>query len=440
MIKQRKSRPPQAEEEEAILVIESVGVRGDGIARRQGMPVYVPLTAPGDRVRVRLGPARGEGRAGEIAALLSPGERAAPVCPHFGACGGCSLQHLSVDAYVRAKETQVAGALRQHGVQPVEMRPLRRLAPGTRRRARFAVHRASRPQAAALVGFNARSSHRIVDMRACAVLDPAVFALVEAVRRIAPALWAPGAAGALTATRCDAGLDVLVDLAAMPDRTVLEGLADFAAEQDLARLAWRVPGSDEEATPVALRRPPRIVFSGVAVDLPVDSFLQASVEAEALLVAEVLGGLGGAGPVLDLYAGLGTFTFALARTVAVHAVDRAPLAVAALQRAAARAGLAGRVTGERRDIEACPLRADELARFAAVVLDPPRAGARAQCAALAASGIGRIVAVSCNPATFARDARLLVDGGFRLRRVAPIDQFVWSPHVELVAHFERSGG
>jgi 23S rRNA (uracil1939-C5)-methyltransferase len=399
----------------------------------------VPFTAPGDRVRVRLGAMRGEGQKGELVELLSEGERATPVCRHFGSCGGCALQHLAADAYARAKEQQVAGALRQHGLDAAVTAPLLRLVPGTRRRARFAVERPRAPKAAPLIGFNARASHRVVDMRACAVLHPALFALVPKLRAVAPLLWPPGASGAATVTLCDAGLDVLLDLAAAPDLAALETLAEFAATEDLARLAWRAPG-DETATPAAARRPTRVVFSGVPVDLPIDAFLQASAEAEAALTAEVLAGVGAARRVADLYAGLGTFTFALAeRAAAVHAVESARPAAAALAAAAARAGLGGRITGERRDLEARPLTADELAGFDAVVFDPPRAGAEAQSAALAAAAVPRVVAVSCNPASFARDARRLVDGGYRMARVQPIDQFVWSSHVELVASFERAG-
>jgi 23S rRNA (uracil1939-C5)-methyltransferase len=427
-------RPVAAEEVE--LTVDSVGARGDGIAHHRGAPIYLPLTAPGDRVRARLGTARGEGRTGEVLELLTPGARAEPACPHFGSCGGCALQHLADDAYVRAKEAQVAAALRQHGVEAAEIAPLRRLAPGTRRRARLAVHRPRAAAAAPLIGFSARASHRIVDMRACAVLHPALVALVAPLRRFAPSLWPSGSSGAATATLGDTGIDLLLDLATPPDLAALEALADFAAAQDLARLAWRTPDM-AEPMPAAQRRPPRIVFSGVAVELPADAFLQASAEAETVLVAEVLAGIGAAHRVADLHAGLGTFSFALAARAQIHAVEGDRAALRALTAAAARAGLAGRVTGECRDLEARPLLADELDRFDAVVFDPPRAGAKAQSAALAASAVPRIVAVSCNPASFARDARLLVDGGYRLVRVQPIDQFVWSPHVELVARFER---
>jgi 23S rRNA (uracil1939-C5)-methyltransferase len=419
--------------DEVTLVVDSVGVRGDGVARHAGQPVYIPLTAPGDRVRARLGGRRGEGRAAELIDVLAPGARATPVCPHFGTCGGCALQHLADDAYIRTKEALVAGALEQHGLVADELAPLRRVAPGTRRRARFTIHAAR--AGAAVVGFNARASHRIVDLGVCAVLHPALTALIAPLRAAATRFWPSGAAGAATATLGDTGVDLLLDLPAAPDLALLEALADFAAAQDLARLAWRAPEM-AEPTPAAIRRVPRVVFSGVAVDLPDNAFLQASAEAEAVLVAEVLAATGDAHRVADLYAGLGTFSFALAGRAAVHAVEGSRPAAAALAAAARPAGLP-RVTSECRDLEARPLLAGELERFDAVVFDPPRAGAKAQSIALAGSAVPRIVAVSCNPASFARDARALVDGGYRLARVQPIDQFVWSPHVELVARFER---
>jgi 23S rRNA (uracil1939-C5)-methyltransferase len=430
------ARKPTHREEEAILTVESVGVRGDGIARHAGRPVYLPLAAPGDRVRAALGPTRGEGRTARLLDVLEPGARVVPPCPHFGTCGGCALQHLGEDAYVAAKEAQVRAALAQHGLGDAPMEPLRRLPPRSRRRARFAIQRPRGARAPALVGFNARASHDLVDMRVCEVLHPSLVALVAPLRRLAPLLGPPGTAAAATVTLADTGVDLLLDLPAVPALDGLEALARFADAQDLARLAWRAPGQDEPV-PLALRRPVRVSFGGVAVDLPPEVFLQASADADAMLSAEVLAGIGQAPRVADLYAGVGTFSFALAARAAVHAVEGSASALAALSGAAARAGLAGRVSAERRDLERRPLQPDELARFDAVVFDPPRAGARAQSAALAATAVPRIVAVSCSPASFARDARLLVDGGYRLVRVQPVDQFVWSPHVELVAWFER---
>jgi 23S rRNA (uracil1939-C5)-methyltransferase len=423
------------ESAEATLTVESVGVRGDGVAHRDGEPIYIPFAAPGDRVRVRLGARRGEGRVGDIVELLSAGTRVSPICPHFGRCGGCALQHLDATAYRRAKETLIATALAQHGVPlPSSTPPLLQIGSHTRRRARFSIH-LGKSAAPVAIGFKARASHVIVDMQACAVLAPPLFALVAPLRQAVRSFAPPGEAAAM-ATLSDSGVDLLLDLAAPPSLAALEALAAFAEAQDLARLAWRTPTSGEP-TPVAIRRIPRVMFSGVAVDLPFDAFLQASIEAERVLVEAVLAGVGVGERVLDLYAGLGTFTFALAQRAAVHAVEASSSAVRALAAAAARASL-GRITTEARDLEKRPLLADELAGFDAVVFDPPRAGAATQCAALAGARVRRIVAVSCNPASFARDARTLIDGGYRLTDLKPIDQFVWSPHVELVARFERA--
>lgn len=414
---------------EVELTIDSVGVRGDGVGRYDGTPVYVPFTAPGDRVRVRLSPAKGEAR-GEVVELLEPGARAKPVCAHFGACGGCALQHLSDEAYAVAKLAWLQGALAQHGLKNVDIAPLRHLAPGTRRRARLALTRNRQ----ALVGFHGRMSHAVVDMRECHVLHPALFALVAPLRTLAAAILPARGAATASLTLGDAGVDVLLELPEAPGLEGLEALARFANEQDLARLSWR---TDRAFAPVAQRRPVRAVFAGVAVDLPPDAFLQASSEADAVLSALVLDAIGTPRRVADLYAGVGTFSFALAARVPVHGVESDAEAAKALREAASRANIADRVAVEHRDLVRRPLAADELARFDAVVFDPPRTGAMAQSRVLADSAVPRVVAVSCNPATFARDARILVDGGYTLTHVAPVDSFSWSPHLELVARFER---
>ena len=414
------------------LEVESVGVRGDGIAQHDGERIFLPFTAPGDRVSAVLGPRRGEGRAGRVLALLRPGARQAPVCPHFGTCGGCALQHLADDAYVAAKEAWLKTALRQHGLDDGVVAPLLRLPAGTRRRARFAV---SRPRGAATrIGFHTRLSHDVVDLRACAVLHPKLLGLLPALRDRAAVFW-PGGEGAATATLAESGVDLLLELADEPKLAALEAMAELAAVMDLARLSWRL--SDAMPTPAAQRRPVRVAFAGVAVDLPAGAFLQASAEADAALAAAVRRCLNEPRRTADLFAGVGTLSFALAERAAVHAVEIAAPAVAALMAAAVRAGL-GHLSAEQRDLDAHPLSSEELDRFDAVVFDPPRAGARAQSAALARSAVPRVVAVSCNPASFARDARTLVDGGYQLVEVQPIDGFLWSAQLELVARFDKA--
>ncbi|MGA2087527.1 MAG: RsmD family RNA methyltransferase [Stellaceae bacterium] len=413
---------------EAELTVDSVGVRGDGVASHEGEKIFLPFTAPGDRVRAKILAKQGEGRSGAVVEILQPGARAQPVCRHFGDCGGCALQHLSPEAYEAAKLSWLRGALAQQGLKGVEIAPLQRLAPGTRRRARLALARGQ-------TGFHARASHRIVDMRECAVLHPALFKLVEPLRRLAKEILPPDQEGAATVTLADAGAAMLLDLPASPKLAALEALAGFAEAQDIARLSYRV--KDQKPVPVAQRRPARVVLAGVAVDLPEEPFLQASAEADMILSGAVQSLVGAGARIADLYAGLGTFSFALARKSAVHAVEGDGDSVKALKHAVSRAKLADRVTVEQRDLARRPLTPQELAGFDAVVFDPPRAGAMAQSRELAASKVAVLAAVSCNPATFARDARILVDGGYRLGRVQPIDSFIWSAQLELVARFKR---
>lgn len=414
-------------DELATLAIERIGVRGDGVAQWRGESVFVPFTAPGDVVEASLGRHRGEGRTAKLRRVVSSGARAAPTCVHFGQCGGCALQHLDPAAYVAAKEAWLSVALVQHGLAADVVHPLRRLAPGTRRRARFGLEPGR-------LGFHARASHRVVDLHACPVLHPQLLALVSPLRKLTRLLLLPGTTGAANATVTDNGIDLVLELPEAPNLARLEAMACFAEVQDLARLFWN---SGNMAMPVALRRTARVTLSGVAVDLPEDGFLQPSIEAEAALVESVLDMIGAPRRVADLYAGIGTFAFALAHVAKVHAVEGSEAAVRALSRATGRARLAGIVSSEKRDLAVRPLSVEESNAFDALVFDPPYAGAKAQSRELATSRINRLVAVSCNPASFARDARILVDGGYRLTEVRPFDAFIWSDNLELVASFDR---
>jgi len=419
------------------LTVETIGARGDGVARDGNGPVYIPFTVPGDRVRARIEVARGEGRAATVIEMIKPGPgRAAPPCRHFGVCGGCALQHLDAALYTETKTAILRAALAHHGLADAPLRPLKLLPPSTRRRVRLALARPARKTAAPIVGFSQRASHDLVDLAACPVLAPKLFALVAPLRGLNAELLSPGEAGHAALQLADSGVDALIDLPRAPDLPALESLAAFAEAQDLARLLWRVPGG--EPTLVAQRRPVRVVVGGTPVDLPPESFLQATAEAEAALTEAVRDAVGAATRIADLFAGIGTFAFALAEQARVHAVEGWAPAVAAVTQAARRAGLAERVTAEARDLQRRPLEADELAGYDAVVFDPPRVGTKAQAAALARARVPRLAAVSCNPASFARDARILIAGGYHLVAVQPIDQFVWSPHIELVATFVHS--
>jgi 23S rRNA (uracil1939-C5)-methyltransferase len=415
------------------VAIAALGSRGDGLACLDGRQIYVAGGVPGDRLRVRLGKPRGDGIVAEIVEMLAPSPARVPApCPHFGACGGCSLQHVDNASYAAWKIEQVRRALLRRGFAEPPLRPLVRIPAGTRRRISFAAERAA---GALRVGFHARDSHRVVDATGCLIVTPALARLLPLLgARLDPVVADRGRLES-TATETESGIDLLIRGTQSPSLAAREGLAALADAADLARVSWATECSPPE--PVAIRRPVRITFGGVPVDLPPGAFLQPSAGGEAALVVAVTAALGGCRTVADLYAGCGTFAFPLAQDGRVHAVEGDADAIGALASAARRAGLAARITTVQRDLAKDPLVEDELAPFDGVVFDPPRAGARAQAERLARSRVPAVVAVSCDPATFARDARILADGGYRLVAATPIDQFVWSAHVEVVALFRR---
>lgn len=412
--------------------ISRVGAQGDGVADRDRGPVFVPGALPGETWEI----------AGDHAEQrsFSP-DRVTPPCGHFGVCGGCAAQHMSDQLYTSWKKDVVAEAFRHRGLD-VEVAPLVRVAPRSRRRAVFGAVIDGR---GVLLGFRAEGEHRLVDLTECLVLDPAIVAAFEPLRALSRLLLAhePKPSGKhkprrkeartarITVTRLDAGLDVAIDAASgvLP----AELSAALAAIADNARLVRLSVDGDA----VFLKGRPVLTVGGVATEPPPSVFLQAVPEAEARLRELVLAGVGKAKRVADLFCGLGTFTFPLARRAEVLALDGDAKAIAALTHAAKHAQGLRRIEARVRDLGREPLSRTELAAFDAVVLDPPRAGASEQAAALAKSKVPVVVAVSCNPATLARDARILVDGGFALDLVTPVDQFVWTPHIEAVAVFRR---
>jgi 23S rRNA (uracil1939-C5)-methyltransferase len=428
--KSRKAAAPR----EAEISIERIGAQGDGVGLLEGRPVYVPYSVPGDGLRVRVLGAKGDGLAGEAIELLSAGpDRVEPPCPHFGRCGGCALQQLADAAYGEWKRGLLEQALARRGFHDVAIRPLIRIAPGSRRRARFAA--ATRGRAVSF-GFHARESHAVVDIETCLLLVPALVELIAPLREALTGLLPPGGRADIEATATESGVDVLIEqVGPSPSAEARARLAELAQARDLARISWAQPGRLPE--PVAMRRAPVVLFGGVAVELPPGAFLQPSPEGEAALLAEAEAALAGAVRIADLFAGCGSFSLPLARMATIHAVEGDRAAVDALQLAVRRARLGHRVTIERRDLERAPLQPEEVKRFDALLFDPPRAGARAQAESLARSKLERVVAISCYPASFARDARILVDGGFRLDWARPVDQFPWSPHLEIVASFSR---
>lgn len=419
---------------EVTVDIDEIGTRGDGIARIQsGERLYVPLTVPGDRVRVAIdGPRRG-GLSGTATGWLTEGTgRAAPACRHYGECGGCALQHLRDETYAAWKRGLIESALRQHGVDPPAILPLARTPPGRRRRADFEAVRRHKD---VVLGFNARRSHRLVDLSECPIMRPEIAALMPALKSLVADLARPGDRAGCVVTMTDGGLDVVLSAAAERDAALLARLADFAEAADLARLSHRHPRESHTEVLIA-RRPARMVFGGIGVDIAPGGFVQASAEGEAALVAFAGEALAAAGHIADFHAGNGTFALPLSRAARVHAVDGDGAAIGALASAARTAGRNG-LTTEIGDLATHPPEAKSLGAYEAVLFDPPRSGAKALAAEIARSAVPLVCAISCNPATFARDARILVDGGFKLKKILPVDQFLWSPHLELAALFRR---
>jgi len=340
------------------------------------------------------------------------------------------LQHLEEATYRAVKLGALSAALERVDIDPGVVRPLRVVPPG-RRRVRLRLARPHDPHLPLRIGFRERYRHAVVDLTECLVMERQLFAVSQALRELAGHILLPGGNAEVTLTRTDSGIDLLIEAAERPELGALEALARFAEECDLARVVWLAPGDE---VPVVQRRPVRVLLSGIAVPFPPGAFLQASQSAETILIEEVLSGVGPRRPVVDLFAGLGPFSFALAQGGLVHAVEGEMRATIALARAAADQA---NVTVEQRDLAREPPSAAELARYAAAVFNPPRTGAIKVAEALAVSRLGTVVAISCNPATFARDAAKLIAGGYRLEQVTPVDQFVWTSHLEVAAVFRR---
>ncbi|MBM3646352.1 MAG: class I SAM-dependent RNA methyltransferase [Alphaproteobacteria bacterium] len=414
------------------LDIQEVGGRGDGVAEKDGQRYFVPYSLPGETVEAEPRERRGEGIVADLVQVLAPSRhREAPPCAHFGDCGGCALQHWRRDAYGAWKVSLIARALTQRGVATPPFEPPVACREGERRRADFVVRRQGRKL---LAGFHRRTSPRIADVATCVVARPAVSGLVSSLRAGLASVLPDGAAADAVVNETDGGLDLLVRPHRRLDLSLerREALVALAERADLARLSW---GDRAAAEPVVVRRPPLMIFGDLRVEPPPGVFLQATRGAERAMQAAIAEWTQGVDRLADLFAGVGALSLGRAGRTSLFESDAA--AVAAVL-AAARRLAGGRIAAERRDLFRRPLTVAELTGFDAVVLDPPRAGAAAQAAELAQSTVSRVVYASCDPGSFARDARTLQEGGYRLEKLLPIDQFLWSAHVELIALFVRA--
>ena len=392
--------------------VTRIAAKGDGVTA-EGR--HVPFGVPGDVL--------------EADGALVPGpHRAAPPCRHFPECGGCQLQHADEWALADYVTTRVAFAAEGQGIAVGELLPTHLSPPRSRRRA--TLHGLKTAQGAVL-GFRGAGSHRVVDMRECHVLDPKLFALVAPLRELI-ARWGGKAPVDVALTLADQGVDCGLKGLALEGLSPAEALPAFAREHGLARLSL-----DQGYGPEMLWEPEPVTMTlaGVAIPMPAGAFLQATPDGEAMLIADVRNFLESTEILADLFSGLGTFAFALAGPGKVLAVEAAREAHLACKAAA---GASGRpVHALHRDLFRNPLQPEELNRFDAVLLDPPRAGAKEQVAAIAVSTLSRVAYVSCNPSSWARDARMLADAGYRLQKLRPVGQFRWSTHVELTSLFVR---
>jgi 23S rRNA (uracil1939-C5)-methyltransferase len=414
----------------------ALGSGGDGVAQTGEGRVFIPYAAPGDTLRVRL-PEKPSSplRAENVEHLTDGPDRQEPLCAHFTTCGGCAVQHVTESAYLAWKQSLVGEALSQRGIDPAVVAPMVPGGIGRRRRTRLHARSTER---GVVLGYLGARSHRIVAVSECPVLVSSMVAFLEPLRTLLADLLNRGQEAEIAITQCGTGLDVTLAMGRSLQLAEREKLVSFADAHDLARLSWQPlqrgkPGALET---VIRRRPPTIAYDGIHVEIPPDGFVQPTAEGETVLREAVLAAVAGSGRVVDLYAGCGAFSLpAAAAGVHVRAVDSAPDQIAALESAARQARLGEFVTTDIRDLNRRPLMGSELAAFDAVILDPPRAGAMAQAGSLAASSVPSVIYVSCNPASFARDARIMIDGGYELQSVTPVDQFLFSPHLELVAIF-----
>jgi 23S rRNA (uracil1939-C5)-methyltransferase len=409
------------------LVIARLGHRGDGVADAADEPVYVPFALPGEVVEVEPVTGHPDRRHLLHVAAASP-DRITPICPHFGVCGGCAVQHLNAASYREWKRGLVIEALQQVRLDA----PVAALidAHGEGRR-RATLHARRGTHDVLEVGFAAARAHHLVAIDRCPVLAPALANSIKVAWSIAEALEVKRKPLDIQVTATDHGLDV--DVRGSGPLTAIESsaLAGVAVAHKLARLT-------RHGEIVAQHASPSVAMGRASVILPPGAFLQATVEGETQLMRLVDQHSSGAKDIVDLFAGVGPFALRLAERTRIVAMDDDGPAIAALTRAATTTQGLKPVTASVRDLFRNPLAAPELAGFDAVVFDPPRQGAQAQARELAKSKVPVIIGVSCNVASFARDARLLVDGGYRLTSVTPVDQFRYTPHVELVGNFLRN--
>ncbi|EJF81518.1 23S rRNA (uracil(1939)-C(5))-methyltransferase RlmD [Candidatus Bartonella washoeensis] len=400
------------------VIIDHIGARGYGISNTLYDSVYVPFTLPGEVATITLC-----GKYGKLITLeeKSP-ERIEALCQHFENCGGCVLQHWRSDAYCSWKRQLVVDALKRYGID-IFVSPLIECGYHSRRRITLT---ALATQQGCVIGFNRYLSHDIITLKECPVTRLEIMSKLEDIKVLCTLVSNHNKRFHITITSVENGLDVALNGCVVREERIRQKMIHTALARGITRLSV-------EGEVLVEREKPFVYFGDVCVEFPTAGFLQATFEAENIMSNIILAHLKKAKNAVDLFSGVGTFALRMAKKVNVYAVENNGAALANLDRAARFATGLKTVTCEKRDLFRRPLSAKELERFEYVVFDPPRAGAQEQVRELAKATIPRVVAVSCNPVTFARDLSLLVAGGYTIEKIIPIDQFLWSPHVEIVA-------
>lgn len=411
------------------ITIDRLGAQGDGIANGKDGPVYVPFTLPGETVAI----ARVKNQGTVMSIASASADRQEPPCRHFGpdgvngTCGGCTLQHMADVPYRAFKRQLIIDALRSKGLTP-EVGEIVAAHPGERRRVVFAARKTEKDM---LIGFNQAESHHIVAIEECPISSAGIVSRLPAIKAVGAAVATNAEAFRIAVLETLSGLDLAVEgVKKLSDQQRRKAIEVVLGLRGIARVSLDGEILVEPVKPI-------IEFGGVQVSPPAGGFTQATKPAEEAMANLVLAHVGKAKRIADLFAGTGTFSLQLARLGRVHAVEGDGKAVAALDHAARNTQGLKPVSVEKRDLFRRPLMTSELKVFNAVVFDPPRAGAEFQCKELARSIVKKVVAVSCNPLTLARDLALLVEGGYRITSVTPIDQFLWTSHVEIVATLEK---
>ncbi len=410
-----------------VLSVQEIGKEGEGVANHENKRIFLPFALPGDVVEAKLPKLKKKFFSTVNYEFIEQKHRRSKnTCKHYYNCGGCRMQHFEPEDYSHFKQDKFERAVKRAGYE-IEFLPVIEVGPKSRRRATFHFNAKE-----GTIGFYKMETYSVVDMQECFLLTPEFFALVSPLREVLKEMQSPPYQAFVT--MADTGADILVYGFLPPTVKDTETLSSFAEKHDAARLAWKQKAN---LIPIVARKEVAMRFGKVMVTLPEESFLQPSSKGQEILVNEVIKGLEETKHAVDLFCGCGTYTFPLAEHMKVHGAEIGVGMINSLNKAVAENGLSGRVTVEKRNLFHKPLDAEELNKFDGAVINPPRSGALEQSEKLAQSNIRRIVMVSCNPDSFSRDAKILNEGGYKLKRAVGIDQFYRSPHLEIVGVFTK---